>query len=276
MHGFLGQKPLKENHLLHWYLLPMAAAIWSTTPEAVLQFPAHFFIQFFKHHGLLELKNRPQWYSVSGGSRTYVNALKSQTKCTWHLNADIKMIDRTSSEINLTFEDGSKETFDYLVLACHSDQALKLLATPTAEEQDVLGRLRYSSNQAILHTDANMMPKKELAWASWNYLLTPNAEKPIVTYDMRRLQALPPKSATSAPILVSLNAQEQIDPSKVIQTIDYSHPHFNADTSIAQNQWSLINKGNTLFCGAYWFNGFHEDGVRSGLRAAKQLGDYHL
>ena len=283
VHGLLGSGALSENKLLHWYLLPMAAAIWSTSPEAVLQFPAHFFIQFFKHHGLLELKNRPQWYSVTGGSRTYVQALVAKTTCNWHLDTQIKTIHRHTSSSELVFEDDSTQTFDYLILACHSDQALQLLAQPTPDERHVLGRLRYSSNQAVLHTDASVMPEKELAWASWNYLLThntdqslKNADKPIVTYDMRRLQSLPAKSPLSQPILVSLNAQHLIDPSKILKTIDYSHPQFDADTSSAQNDWPLINNNQTFFCGAYWFNGFHEDGVKSGLRVAKKLGDYHL
>ena len=275
--------------LLNWYLLPMAAAIWSVATESVLDFPAAFFIDFFKNHGLLELKNRPQWYSIQGGSRSYITAIQQQTQCQYHQDQAVISVKREKQSISLYTgapENPQIRDFDEVVFACHSDQALKLLANPTPMEQKILSQLPYADNLAILHTDHQLMPQNKKAWASWNYWLpekTPPAnpshtlEKPIVTYDMRRLQNLAKQSQDSPEILVSLNAQPFIDPDKIIQSFHYSHPQFQHQSHWAQKQWHTISGvQHTHYCGAYWFNGFHEDGVRSALRVAHSFGDYPL
>lgn len=294
-HGFLSISNKKAHSmLLSHYLLPMAAAIWSTSTESVLDFPAAFFIDFFKHHGLLELKNRPQWSSIQGGSQSYVTKLRQQTHCHFHTQTEVARIDRhdtLDNSIELTLADHkdglAKNTrslsFNHVILACHSDQALKLLSKPTEFELETLGALPYSENCAILHTDKSLMPVNNKAWASWNYLLPPasskkdHEQKPIITYDMRRLQCLEKASNDSPEILVSLNAEHLIDPKKVIRKFQYSHPQFQNTSHWAQTQWFHLNGDkNTHFCGAYWFNGFHEDGVRSALRVANAFGDYSL
>ncbi len=278
-----GFKP--DSDLLTYYLLPMAAAIWSTSPHAVLDFPALFFIRFFKHHGLLALKNRPQWYSLPGGSRTYVQALQQQLEkppfnTQIHLNRAVKHVRRYPSHITLVHKDHSgddyeQNNYDHVIFACHSDQALALIEHPTPAERDLLGCLPYTANQAILHTDAQLMPKQARAWASWNYCLTSHQTQPIVTYNMRRLHNLRPHSTQAPPILVSLNAAHLINPDTILDIIDYAHPHFGATSLAAQAQWEHISgQHRSYFCGAYWFNGFHEDGVASALRVANQFGEF--
>lgn len=259
-----------SNSLRDWYILPMAAAIWSSSTISINSFPLSFFLQFFKNHGLLELKNRPQWRTVTGGAKNYLHALTAKFDQNIILNCSLKGIERKERKVFLHFNEQPSLQVDQVAFACHSDEALSLLMDATDQEKSILSALHYQKNQAIVHQDTSIMPKSALAWASWNYLLSDEKNSlPIVTYDMNRLQSLPTRES----ILVTLNGKNYIDEKKILRTIDYHHPQFNEQTLKIQTQWSKISGANrTHYCGAYWFNGFHEDGVRSAMRVSAFLG----
>jgi predicted NAD/FAD-binding protein len=252
------------------YIIPMGAAIWSTGQQAMLAAPALFFLKFFRNHGLLSVRNRPQWFTLSGGSEAYIEPLTKGFKDRIHTNTPVRQIQRNAEHVVIHTDQG-QHIFDQVVLACHSDQALALLAEPTAAEHSVLGAMPYTSNDVILHTDASFLPKRRKAWAAWNYHIGQTPQDGVaVTYNMNILQ-----NFHSAPetFCVSLNYQGQIDPNKVIKTFSYSHPLFSAQSQAAQSRFHEIsNQSRTHYCGAYWFNGFHEDGVNSALRVAADLG----
>lgn len=252
------------------YILPMAAAIWSSSLNQVKQFELKFFIQFFYNHGLLNIQDRPQWYVIPGGSKSYIEPLVSQFKNPVQLNSQIQTVERNEHNVTLVFTDGERQSFDEVVFACHSDQALALLATPTEAEQDVLGRLPYVNNEVVLHTDTKMLPKRELAWASWNYLLSEDQDAlATLTYNMNILQGI--ESDTT--FCVTLNKSDEIDPNKVLRRFNYAHPVFSTESQKAQQERSRICGHNrTHFVGAYWYNGFHEDGVRSAVDVGKRFG----
>lgn len=252
------------------YLIPMGASIWSTVPQDMLKYPAHAFIRFFHHHGLLDLQDRPQWRYIPGGAREYVKRLTEGFSDNIHLNQEVAEIQRHDSGVQLRFEDGGKQDFDEVILACHSDQALQLIKEPTYAEIEILGAIPYQENTAILHTDASVLPKRKLAWASWNYHLTERTDSlAALTYQMNILQSLKTKETVN----VTLNRQELIDPDKIHRVISYQHPVFTRDGLNAQNQKRRISGVNhTWFCGAYWHNGFHEDGVVSALDVIRGLG----
>lgn len=260
----LGQKFIDK------YIVPMGAAIWSSGEADMLDFPALFFIRFFKNHGLLSIKERPQWYVLDNGSRAYVEPLTAGFKDRIHLNVNIKQVERFHDYVELVFDDNRRERFDQVVFACHSDQALALLHEPTTSEAEVLGKLPYSHNEVILHTDASLLPKRKKAWAAWNYHLSGDKTKPAsLTYNMNILQRFDNAPET---FCVTLNRTERIDPKKIIKTLHYSHPIFNKGSIEAQQRYHEIgNQNRTHFCGAYWFNGFHEDGVNSALRVVKDI-----
>jgi predicted NAD/FAD-binding protein len=255
------------------HLMPMGAAIWSSSVEQMMDFPARTFLQFFNNHGLLQLKDRPQWRTVDGGSREYVMRLTEGLRQNIQCNEEVVRVARDGTDVTITTASGSRVRYDHVVFACHSDQALRLIEHPTPEEKRVLGGINYQPNTAVLHTDTNLMPKRKRAWASWNYLGSRQGgseEQLCVTYWMNLLQSLP----THVPVLVTLNPVHKIDPSKVIRTFEYDHPIFDRRAIEAQKGlWNLQGQLNSWFCGAYFGSGFHEDGIQSGLAVAEMLGD---
>lgn len=247
------------------YILPMGAAIWSSSVRQLLDLPARFFIRFFAHHGMLSVDGRPQWRVICGGSRRYVEKLSAGFAGRIRLNTPVEWVRRTEAGVTVKPGNLPGEHFDALFLACHSDQALKMLADPSREEQQVLSALPYTRNIAVLHTDERVMPRKRLAHAAWNYHVPRHDDSPVsVTYSMNILQSL------DAPVqfLVSLNRLEDIDSKKILVRMEYEHPLFTSHGVAAQARQGEINGArHTYFCGAYWRNGFHEDGVVSSLSA---------
>ncbi|MGB0621793.1 MAG: NAD(P)/FAD-dependent oxidoreductase [Myxococcota bacterium] len=251
------------------HLLPMGAAIWSCPPDQMRAFPAESFARFFSNHGLLSLRDRPQWRVVSGGSARYVEKLTRPFADSIRLATPVTRVVREGGVVELTLGDGSVETFDAVVFACHSDEALAMLTDASPQEKDVLGAIRYQRNDVVLHTDASLLPRRAAARSAWNYHVPQDAASAAtVTYDMNRLQGI------DAPVdfLVTLNSAEEIDPEKVIGRYDYAHPVFDrAAIRVQRYQDGLGAESRSAFCGAYWGYGFHEDGVRSGLVAAEQI-----
>ena len=252
------------------YILPMGAAIWSSSIEDMRSFSLKFFIRFFEHHGLLNVSDRPQWYVLQGGSRSYIPDLIAPFKDNIRLNSPVTAIERHDNGVKLQVN-GQWLEFDEVILACHSDQALRMLKDPTAAEQAILGDLSYQDNDVVLHMDTTILPKRKAAWASWNYRLDGNAKRPAsVTYNMNILQQLPANAPT---FCVTLNQSELIDTSKVLRRFNYAHPVFNEASLKAQSRREEISGQNhTHFAGAYWHNGFHEDGVRSALDVCAHFG----
>lgn len=264
---FLDRHSFNEYFSIN-YILPMVAAIWSSSISDCRDFPLKFFLQFFINHGLLEVKNRPQWYVVKGGSNAYVpHLLKPVTDI--HLSCPVKTITRKGKVVEVTTATGS-QTFDEVILACHSDQALKLLADPTQAEREVLGSIVYRENEVILHTDRSLLPKSELAIAAWNYVVTEDQSVlPRVTYDMNILQGLPVKTK----VCVTLNQTQDINPDLILGHYKYHHPVYTQQTIDAQaRRDEICGIEGVHYCGAYWYNGFHEDGVRSALDVCQRLG----
>lgn len=246
------------------YLVPMAAAIWSAEPVSVLDMPVKFLVRFFDNHGLLQIKDRPVWRVIKGGSRQYVTRLVAEHRDRIRLNSPVQSVRRLGNSVELYSASGGKELFDYVFVACHSDQALSLLKDATPTEREVLGAIRYQQNEAILHTDESLMPKRRRAWAAWNYHIPQDATRHVaVTYNMNILQGL----ETSSQYLVTLNNDRDIDPARIIRTVQYEHPVYSRESVAAQRRQADINQNRTFFCGAYWRNGFHEDGVVSALNA---------
>ncbi len=250
------------------HLLPMAAAIWSTSPGLMLQYPAASFIRFHDNHGLLRCRNRPRWRTVVGGSRTYVDALTHRFGDNIRLGQGVTAIRRRQGGVEVRDCNGDADRFDEVVISTHADQALALLETPTADERSSLGAFRYSSNRAILHSDPTLMPRRKAAWASWNYIGgRETTDLPTVTYWMNALQRLP----TTRDLFVTLNPQ--LEPRQVLHEENYDHPIFDAAAMSAQRSlWSLQGCDRTWFCGSYFGAGFHEDGLQSGLAVAEALG----
>lgn len=248
------------------YILPMVSAIWSMGIESCMDFPLPFFVRFFDNHGLFDLINRPQWYTIKGGSSTYINPLTRGFKDRLLLNTPVVKVVRDTGKVKVITNQNAFP-FDHVVFACHADQALALLERPTSEEIAVLGRLRFSTNTAILHTDTSFLPKRKLAWASWNYnMIQPAKEQSTLTYNMNILQRLRKKHT----YLVTLN--QDIPEEHVLKSFIYHHPIYTMEAIRAQQDWHTISGRNrSHYCGAYWFNGFHEDGVKSALRVASGL-----
>jgi len=254
----------------HWYLLPMLGCIWSCPTDQMLQFPVATMVRFCHNHGLIQVVNRPQWFTVTGGAKHYVEKLLRHIPHT-HLQTPVKRIERNDSGARVFTETGS-EVFDAVVLACHADQALSLLAQPTPQEQALLGAIRYHPNKAVLHTDTSVMPKKRLAWAAWNYEratdLGLESSRVCLHYWINRLQPLP----FSQDVVVSLNPVRAIDPSKVLGAYDYAHPVFDLGAIKAQSQLpTLQGQQNTWYAGAWMGYGFHEDGFKTGRDAASGI-----
>ena len=274
---FIEQHKLSEVFTQN-YILPMCAAIWSTSLEASANFPLAFFLKFFNNHGLLNITNRPQWYTLIGGSSEYIAPLTASFRDKILLNSPVQSVSKIGDEYIVTSGD-EKHSFDEVVFACHSDQALQILSSDNSSELDlnsyaaVLSAIPYSMNEVVMHTDTSVLPDRPLAWASWNYeiegAVTQSTKPAAVTYNMNILQRL--KSDTT--FCVTLNNTSAIDPNKILGTYHYAHPQFSPAMVSAQEQRELIcGKEGIHFCGAYWYNGFHEDGVRSALDVCERFG----
>lgn len=266
---YLRSRGYGERFIEH-YIVPMGAAIWSMSLADMLAFPLQFFVRFFKNHGLLSISNRPQWCVIEGGSSRYIEPLTASFAERIRLSCPVNRVERDAEGVTVHSAAGS-ERFDKVVFACHSDQALKMLAQPSGAEQEILGALPYAENDVVLHTDTRLLPKRPLAWASWNYRLGGGEQQlAAVTYDMNILQGIDGDTT----FCVSLNQTEAIDPNKILARYSYAHPQYSLAGVEAQARWpELAGINHTWFCGAYWANGFHEDGVVSGLRVASALGE---
>ncbi len=253
---------------LDWYLLPMGSAIWSADPSTYFDMPALMFARFFANHGLLELGNQPDWRTVVGGAKRYVDAILGPLGQSVRLDEPVTKITRGVDEVEVHTAHGP-EHFDQLVVATHSDQALELLSDPSPVEREVLGAIRYRPNRATLHTDVSLLPATRRAWASWNYhRLTDHPGGATLTYRLRSLQGIDSVDE----LLVTLNRDDAIDPAKVLRTFDYAHPEFDVAAMAAQQRQEELNGvQRTWFCGAYWGNGFHEDGVQSARVVCRRL-----
>ncbi len=250
------------------YLIPMAAAIWSAAPSSVLKMPVGFLVRFFANHGLLQLRDRPVWRVIKGGSREYVTKLVAGHLDRIRLNSPVNAIRRLDNGVELHSATAGWERFDYVFIACHSNQALAMLSDATQNERDVLGAIRYQHNEAILHSDESLMPQRRHAWAAWNYHIPQDPACHVaVTYNMNILQSLDARKQ----YLVTLNNDRQIDPDKIIRRVQYEHPIYSRRAVIAQQRQAVLNIDRTFFCGAYWRNGFHEDGVVSALNAVEHF-----
>lgn len=265
---YLAANGYGERFTLH-YIVPMGAAIWSMSMADMLGFPLQFFVRFFKNHGLLSVSNRPQWCVIEGGSSAYIEPLTRSFKDRIRLDCPVTRVERSVDGVVIHSGAGS-EHFDKVVFACHSVEALNLLAAPSAAEQSILGALPYANNEVVLHTDTRLLPSRKLAWASWNYRLGGSGHtRAAVTYNMNILQGI--QSDTT--FCVSLNQSAGITPSKVLHRFTYAHPQYSVTAVAAQQRWEELNGAlHTYYCGAYWANGFHEDGVVSALRVASSLG----
>ena len=258
-----------SDYFVERLLVPQASAVWSADPRQMWSFPAGFLAEFFENHRVLQLRGRPSWRTITGGSRRYVEALIEPFRERVRLRAPVQSVVRGPYGVTLELDHGS-ERFDQVVLAVHSDVALALLADPSPAEARVLGSIPYQRNEAVLHTDTRIMPRRRAAWASWNYHLSDEqADRTTVTYHMNRLQSL----AADREFMVTLNRTEAIDPDEVIRVIDYAHPVFTPEGVRAQERWNEISGvRRTHYCGAYWGWGFHEDGIWSALRVSEALG----
>ncbi|MFO1355378.1 MAG: FAD-dependent oxidoreductase [Gammaproteobacteria bacterium] len=248
--------------VVHDYLLPMASAIWSAEPDHILEFPACHFGHFFRNHGLLQVGNRPQWMTVCGGSRQYVRALIEPFHHRVHLDTPVEWVERHPDRVRVKAAGSEAADFDQVIFACHSDQALRLLRDPTPAEVAILGAITYKDNDIVLHTDARLLPKRQRAWASWNYHRHVKGSRHgvSVTYNMTRLQSLP----TDTQVLVTLNGHNAMSPDTILYQTRYAHPQFTIDSVAAQRRREEISGHHrSWYCGAYWGYGFHEDGVRS-------------
>ena len=266
-----------SNRFREQFLIPLGASIWSADPATFLDFPAATYFRFMDNHGLLELQGIPTWRTVTGGSRQYVRALTDRLDGEIRLATPVRSIRRTSDEsrplgtaVSIDLADDSTEVFDAVILACHSDQGLKLLGDPTPDETDVLANIRYQPNIATLHTDSRMLPRSARARASWNYHLDAgSATEATLTYWMNNLQSI----ESPHEFLVTLNRPDEIDPDKVLAQFHYDHPVFDGPAITAQKRRSEIQGGRaTFFAGAYWGYGFHEDGVNSALDVCDRFG----
>jgi len=253
------------------YLLPMSGAIWSSPPRQMLAFPAKVFVDFFRNHGLLAMSGQPQWRTVDGGSKEYVARIAASLGDTVKTGCAAVSVRRDKAAVQVTDTTGATTSFDHVIFACHSDEALALLADPTAGEATALGAIRYQRNDAILHADPRFMPRRQRCWASWNYKSDGKGNEPAVsvTYWMNRLQGID----RSFPLFVTLNPQSKVADSNIYDRHVFHHPVFDAPAISAQRDIAgMQGQNNTWFCGAYLRHGFHEDGLHSALKVVEQLG----
>ncbi|RUL84633.1 NAD(P)/FAD-dependent oxidoreductase [Tautonia sociabilis] len=252
------------------YLVPMTAAIWSCPPASVWDFPAHFLLAFLRNHGLLQINNRPQWKTVAGSARSYVERLIAPLRDRIRTDCPVLTVQRHENHVVVHPRNAAPEVFNCVVLACHADQALALLQDADEEEREILEAFPYHSNTAVLHTDISILPRRRRAWASWNYHIPADQGKPVaVTYNLSRLQKLD----TPTPLLLTLNAEERIDPAKVLNRHLFHHPGYTSRSLQAQERLQRRNgQRRTYYCGAYRGYGFHEDGVKSALDVTRHFG----
>jgi len=268
LRDYLANEKYSREFIDH-FIMPMGAAIWSAKPEVMGQMPAEFFIRFFQNHGMLSVNNRPVWRVIKGGSNQYVRKLVAGHRDRIRLNTPVEYIKRLPSHVEVKVTGQETERFDQVFMACHGDQALSLLADPSLTEERVLGAFKYQPNEAILHTDDTLMPRRRRAWAAWNYHIPAYSQDRVaVSYNMNILQGI------EAPVTfsVTLNHELAIRSDKIIKRVAYSHPVFTPQAIEAQKRHAEINGAyRTYYCGAYWRNGFHEDGVVSALAALEHF-----
>ena len=271
----LGDYLKKEKYsgeFINYFIIPMGAAIWSTPANKVLNMPAYFFIKFFYNHGMLETINRPNWWVIKNGSSEYIKKIIRGFENKINLSTPVKTVARKNEGIEIQLAK-KEETlkFDSVIFATHSDQALEMLENPTDTEKDILSSIPYQKNEVLLHTDSSVLPRRKLSWASWNYQLDSDPALPVVlTYNMNILQSINCKET----LCVTLNDHNSVDQTKILKKITYHHPLFNGKSIEAQKRKSEISGvNNTHYCGAYWRNGFHEDGVVSALDVCKDFGE---
>ncbi len=256
-----------NRYFVNNYIIPMGAAIWSTSPKNMLKMPAIFFIRFFKNHGLLKVIDRPQWWVIKNGSKQYVKEIVKPFKNNIYLNCNVEKIVRKNNKVIVDYN-GKNDVFDAIVIATHSDQAYKMIYDKSKDEEHLLSSISYQKNTATLHTDTSILPKRELAWSSWNYLLKNNNDLVSLTYNMNILQNLESEKT----YCVTLNNSKDINNDKIIKELTYHHPLYDMNSFYAQkNKDKICGKNNTYFCGAYWGYGFHEDGVNSALDVCKKF-----
>jgi uncharacterized protein len=252
------------------YLIPMGAAIWSSPPDKFRQFPARFIIGFFNNHGLLTVRGHPCWKTVRGGAIRYVEAITRPFANRIRLNCPVVSVQRHPDRVTVTSKHGGQEEFDAVVFATHADQSLGMLEDASDAEREILGAFAYQRNETVLHVDPSLLPRSRRAWASWNYRISCEESKPVaLTYNLNRLQG----HSSPDPICVTLNDTTSINAMKILRQIEYHHPLFSRTALTAQKRFHEINGNNrTYYCGAYWGNGFHEDGVNSALAVGKCFG----
>ena len=266
------EKKKWSKEFINFHLVPMVSAIWSMPPYEAKNMPLSFFLNFFKNHGLFKLKNRPQWYTVSNRSKTYVNKILSKISGEHFKNYQISKIIRTLNGIKLYYGDKSEFfNYDKVVIATHADQAISLIEDATQDEKQILSNFKYRENLAVIHTDENVMPKNERAWSSWNSYVEPNKlNKTSLTYWLNLLQNL----KTKENIFLTLNPIQEIQSKKILKSVKFTHPYYDQGALDNQtNLKSLQNKKNILFCGSYFGYGFHEDGIKSSIEMIKNLDD---
>jgi uncharacterized protein len=267
--GYLAAKGYSPA-FTHQFLLPLGSALWSADLRDLPGFPARYFADFFQRHRFLNLAGKIKWQVIKAGSRSYVEPLTRLYRDRVRLKTSVAWVRRQADGVEVQTRSGDRETFDRVVIAAHSDQALRLLADPSERERDILGSFPYQENSTVLHTDATVLPRRRAAWAGWNYHLPRGPqERATLTYHMNRLQSL------SAPVefCVTLNRDRDIDQARVIKKLIYHHPVYRREAPSAQKRWHEINGVNrTFFCGAYWGYGFHEDGVVSALQVCREFG----
>ena len=261
-----------SKYFINYHIIPMVSAIWSMPPYEAKQMPLKFFLKFFQNHGLFNLKNRPQWYTIKNRSRTYVKKILETISGEYYKNYRINKISRLSNGVKVYYG-GNNEFFDYdkVVIATHADEALSLITDPTPEEKSILANFKYKNNIAIIHTDETLMPKNKKAWSSWNSSVNKeNTSETSITYWLNLLQNL----KTNKNIFLSLNPFLKIDHKKIISKVKFTHPYYDKEALENQNRLKNIqNKKNLLFCGSYFGYGFHEDGIKSSLEMIKSFND---
>jgi predicted NAD/FAD-binding protein len=270
---YLGNNNYPETFIKN-FIIPIGAAVWSTKPTDMLDMSAVFFIRFFENHGMLQIIDRPNWWVIKNGSKSYVKSITKPYHDKIRLSTPVLSVERVDSKIKIRSgqNNASEEFFDAVVFATHSNQSLRLLKDPSKFENEILGAIPYQNNKAILHYDDSILPKRKNAWSSWNYLLDQDKNKPVsLTYNMNILQGIDCERT----FCVSLNSEELIDPKKILKRLDYEHPLFNIKGLEAQKRKREISGiNNTYYCGAYWRNGFHEDGVVSALDVCADFGEF--
>lgn len=261
-----------SQQFIEQYIIPMGAAIWSSSQQQIMEFPAQLFIRFFHNHGLLSINDRPTWHVIKNGSRSYVQALTREFRDNIRLNSPVRKVNRLGSHVEIHSPGMEAERFDYVFFACHSDQALAMLNQPTSLERQILGAFPYQDNEAVLHTDYKLLTKRKRAWAAWNYHRRDDPRQPVsVTYNMNILQGIDSPHT----FCVTLNNTAAIDESKILRRMRYAHPLFTADSLRAQQRHGELNGNQRCFyAGAYWRYGFHEDGVISALQAINHFEEH--